>query len=110
MDLHCEAERGFGPADPLECLQSKKGLFLLSSIFTFLVALSSVLLWEGARRILCPAEEEEEEKGPGAAKTPPKSTPVTSDKNEEIEPAFSSKDWANKLISGQTFAGKIMVR
>lgn len=90
-----------------ECLQVRKWwFFLLSSIFTFLVGLLTVLLWRVFSFLCC--RREPPPTNPNDAKKDPK---TGGQQKQEFEGTFvtEAKDWAGELISGQTTTGRILV-
>jgi len=98
-----------------ECLNERKWwCFLLSSVFTFLLGILSVILTRLAQSYLCtqndvdPLSEEEKQRLKDEAK---KLRLQGQNPDEAPEGDFLSeaKDWAGELISAQTGMGKILV-
>jgi len=98
-----------------ECLKERKWwCFLLSSIFTFILGLLSVVLVRIIQSFMCPKQgddqnsEEEKQRLKDEAK---KLRLQGQNPDEAPEGDFMSeaKDWAGELISAQTGMGKILV-
>ena len=95
-------------------MERKWWCFLLSSIFTFLLGLLSVLATRMAQSYLCaqgevdPTSEEEKQRLKDEAK---KLRLQGQNPDEAPDNDFMSeaKDWAGELISAQTGMGKILV-
>ena len=97
-----------------ECLNERKWwCFLLSSVFTFILGLLSVILVRVIQRIFCtkPEEFESEEEKQKAKDEAKKMRLHGQNPENEDEGDFMSeaKDWAGELISAQTGMGKILV-
>ena len=100
-----------------ECLKERKWwCFLLSSIFTFLMGVLSVVVVRGIISICCHKEEDEfsqaELKRQEEEAKKLRLQGQNPDGGAEKEGDFMSeaKDWAGELISGQTGTGRILVR
>jgi len=98
-----------------ECLNERKWwCFLLSSIFTFILGLLSVVVVRLAQNFLCqqPGEDQNSEEEKQRLKDEAKKLRLQGQNPDEApEGDFMSeaKDWAGELISAQTGMGKILV-
>eukprot|EP00096_Caligus_rogercresseyi_P010021 TRINITY_DN3525_c0_g1_i2.p1 TRINITY_DN3525_c0_g1~~TRINITY_DN3525_c0_g1_i2.p1 ORF type:complete len:647 (-),score=172.79 TRINITY_DN3525_c0_g1_i2:450-2390(-) len=104
-----------------ECLKERKWwCFVLSSIFTFLMGILSVVVVRGLSNFCCRSEEdefsqaelrraEEEAKKLRLAGHNPGETVAGGSSGTESDFMAEAKDWAGNLISGQTGTGRILV-
>ena len=100
-----------------ECLKERKWwCFLLSSIFTFLMGVLSVVVVRGIISICCHKEEDEftqaelrrQEEEAKKLRLLGQNPDGGADKEGDF--MSEAKDWAGELISGQTGTGRILVR
>ena len=108
------APEGIPLIDDEECLKERKWwCFLLSSVFTFLLGLLSVLIIRVIQRFFCtkPEDNDSEEDKQKAKEEAKKMRLHGQNPEEGDEGDFMSeaKDWAGELISAQTGMGKILV-
>jgi len=98
-----------------ECLKERKWwCFLLSSIFTFLMGVSSVVLVRGIVSICCKKDEEDEFTQAELRRQEDEAKKLrlqgqNPDGGPEGDFMSEAKDWAGELISGQTGTGRILV-
>ena len=99
-----------------ECLKERKWwCFLLSSIFTFLVGVMSVLLVRAFVSVCCKREEDEytqaeirrQEEEAKKLRLQGQNTDTANGPDGDF--MSEAKDWAGELISGQTGTGRILV-
>ena len=100
--------------DDEECLKERKWwCFLLSSVFTFLLGLLSVLIIRLIQRFFCTKpEDNDSEEDKLRAKEEAKKMRLhgqNPEENDESDFMTEAKDWAGELISAQTGMGKILV-
>ena len=100
-----------------ECLKERKWwCFLLSSIFTFLMGVLSVVVVRGIISICCHKEEDEftqaelRRQEEEAKKLRLQGQNPDGGQDKEGDFMSEAKDWAGELISGQTGTGRILVR
>ena len=97
-----------------ECLKERKWwCFLLSSVFTFVLGLLSVIVIRIVQRIFFQKpEDNDSEEDKLKAKEEAKKLRLHG-QNPEVEDdgdfMSEAKDWAGELISGQTGTGRILV-
>merc|ERR1719158_1162690 len=114
VDVEASSPDGIPLMDIEECLKERKWwCFLLSSIFTFILGLISVVVLRLVESYLCigseeTASDEEKQRLKDEAK---KLRLQGQNPDEAPEDDFLSeaKDWAGELISAQTGMGKILV-
>ena len=110
------AAEGIPLVDDEECLKERKWwCFLLSSVFTFLLGLISVLVIRVIQRFFCTKpEDNDSEEDKQKAKEEAKKMRLQGqnpDAGKDDGDLMSvAKDWAGELISGQTGTGRILVR
>ncbi|XP_071748421.1 calcium-activated potassium channel slowpoke isoform X16 [Lepeophtheirus salmonis] len=102
-----------------ECLKERKWwCFVLSSIFTFLMGVLSVVVVRGLTSFCCRAEDDEfsqaelrrsEEEAKKLRLQGHNPADLGADNNNESDFMAEAKDWAGNLISGQTGTGRILV-
>ena len=99
-----------------ECLKERKWwCFLLSSIFTFLMGVLSVVVVRGIMSICCHKEEDEfsqaelRRQEEEAKKLRLLGQNPEGGTGQEGDFMSEAKDWAGELISGQTGTGRILV-
>jgi potassium large conductance calcium-activated channel subfamily M alpha protein 1 len=98
-----------------ECLKERKWwCFLLSSIFTFLMGVSSVVLVRGIISFCCKKDEEDEFTQAELRRQEDEAKKLrlqgqNPDGGPEGDFMSEAKDWAGELISGQTGTGRILV-
>lgn len=98
-----------------ECLKERKWwCFLLSSIFTFLMGVSSVVLVRGIVSVCCKKDEEDEFTQAELRRQEDEAKKLrlqgqNPDGGPEGDFMSEAKDWAGELISGQTGTGRILV-
>ena len=95
-----------------ECLSDRKWwCFLVSSIFTFMAGILSVLLYRLVVFLCCRAGQRPEYTQSSAKEAKPLPPPGAQPPKPQFEGNFVSeaKDWAGELMSGQTTTGRIMV-
>ena len=108
------AAEGIPLVDDEECLKERKWwCFLLSSVFTFLLGLISVLVIRVIQRFFCTKpEDNDSEEDKQKAKEEAKKMRLHGQNPEETDEGdfmSEAKDWAGELISAQTGMGKILV-
>jgi len=108
------APEGIPLIDDEECLKERKWwCFLLSSVFTFLLGLLSVLIIRIIQRFFCTKpEDNDSEEDKLKAKEEAKKMRLHGQNPEEADEGdfmSEAKDWAGELISAQTGMGKILV-
>ena len=108
------APEGIPLIDDEECLKERKWwCFLLSSVFTFLLGLLSVLIIRIIQRFFCTKpEDNDSEEDKLKAKEEAKKMRLHGQNPEETDEGdfmSEAKDWAGELISAQTGMGKILV-
>ncbi|XP_071748438.1 calcium-activated potassium channel slowpoke isoform X35 [Lepeophtheirus salmonis] len=101
-----------------ECLKERKWwCFVLSSIFTFLMGVLSVVVVRGLTSFCCRAEDDEfsqaelrrsEEEAKKLRLQGHNPADLGADNNNESDFMAEAKDWAGNLISGQTGTGRIL--
>lgn len=99
-----------------ECLKERKWwCFLLSSIFTFLMGVLSVVVVRGITSICCHKDEDEfsqaelRRQEEEAKKLRLQGQNPDGSSGQEGDFMSEAKDWAGELISGQTGTGRILV-
>ena len=102
--------------DDEECLKDRKWwCFLLSSIFTFVMGVMSVIIVRGIAGMCCKKEDEDEFTQAELRRQEDEAKKLRQQgQNPEGGPdgdfMSEAKDWAGELISGQTGTGRILVR
>jgi len=114
VDVETSSPDGIPLMDIEECLKERKWwCFLLSSIFTFILGLISVVLIRVIESFMCPkGEDQNSEEEKQRLKEEAKKLRLQGQNPDEApEGDFMSeaKDWAGELISAQTGMGKILV-
>jgi len=114
VDVETSSPDGFPIMDIEECLKERKWwCFLLSSIFTFILGLISVVVIRVIESFMCPkGEDQNSEEEKQRLKEEAKKLRLQGQNPDEApEGDFMSeaKDWAGELISAQTGMGKILV-
>lgn len=101
--------------DDEECLEERKWwCFLLSSIFTFIMGVMSVLVARGIKALCCRHDEDEYSQAEIRRQEEEAKKLRLQGQNPDAglkDGDFMSeaKDWAGELISGQTGTGRILV-
>jgi len=114
VDVETSSPDGLPIMDIEECLKERKWwCFLLSSIFTFILGLISVVVIRVIESFMCPkGEDQNSEEEKQRLKEEAKKLRLQGQNPDEApEGDFMSeaKDWAGELISAQTGMGKILV-
>merc|ERR1719158_1725757 len=114
VDVEASSPDGIPLMDIEECLKERKWwCFLLSSIFTFILGLISVVVLRLVESFMCPkGEDQNSEEEKQRLKEEAKRLRLQGqnpDAAQDGDFMSEAKDWAGELISGQTGTGRILV-